>query len=413
MIVAVPAVVALCYAVAGRHAAIVFRISDMEADFLSGILAAILILGLIQILPVPRPHRGLLSLLWLARTGVTLGLMLLYESHYVTLDATFYYRAGLALQDPLGAFAFGEGTGNMAALTGVLSGLTTSYSALKVIFSAIGLAAVYLFYRAAVRATGAEHEGLLLLLGLMPSILFWTSILGKEPVTSLGIGLFALGAVGVLRDRSVPAVGLALAGLLIAASVRVWLGAIFLAPLLAALLVTGRVPVTVKIAAGLAALPAFLLAAEAFSEQFRIATAEDLVLQTNLIAEGFATGGSAQRLVQGFGSFGEMIAFLPVGMFTALFRPLPGEILNPFGLLAGLENAAVLALLVRGVLRNGAAPVLHDPVLVWAVLTLLAWAAVYGFASYHNLGTAFRFRQIVAPILIAFAVHYGLGRLRA
>jgi hypothetical protein len=88
-----------------------------------------------------------------------------------------------------------------------------------------------------------------------------------------------------------------------------------------------------------------------------------------------------------------------------LFRPLPLEVLNPFGLLAGLENAFILTLFVVGLMRHGLGW-FRQPILLWALITLLVWAAAYGFASYQNLGSAFRFRVQVAPILLLLGLYF-------
>ncbi len=99
-----------------------------------------------------------------------------------------------------------------------------------------------------------------------------------------------------------------------------------------------------------------------------------------------------------------MIAFLPIGTFTALFRPLPFEVPNTFGTLAGLENAYLLALFVVGLSRHGLRW-FRQPILLWAVTALLVWGAAYGFASYQNLGTSFRYRAQVAPILLLLGLY--------
>ena len=36
---------------------------------------------------------------------------------------------------------------------------------------------------------------------------------------------------------------------------------------------------------------------------------------------------------------------------------------------------------------------------------MFVWGAVYGFASYQNLGTAFRFRVQVVPILLLLGLY--------
>ncbi|GMG81616.1 hypothetical protein LNKW23_08290 [Paralimibaculum aggregatum] len=406
----VPATVTVCYLLFGDYAALAFQMRDMEWDFLSGVITALLGVALIQVLPLAdERHRQILAMLWLARIAVTLGLMLFYEGYYVVLDAQGYYYNGLRLSDPWALFEYGMGTENITALVGLLSGLTRSYSALKVIFAFIGLLGIYITYLAAARAFGREIPGLLIALGLMPSILFWSSILGKEPVTSFGIALICWGAVGYFTGRGWSAL-LALAiGLVIAASIRSWLAAIFIAPIIATIFLGGRVSPAVKGVTMLAAVPVFLLTVQRFAEHFAIDSAQQLIQQTNQLAKGFATGGSAQKIETQFTSLLDMILFVPKGMFAALFRPLPGEIMNPFGILAGLENAAVLALLVKGMLRQPLRAVLRQPVLLWAVLTVMAWGAFYGFASYANLGTAFRFRQMIMPVLLPLVLFLAYG----
>lgn len=406
----VPLTVVVFYALYGRSAAAGFLIVDMESDFLSGIIAAVIGLVALQVVPFSDPrHRGILTTLWLARISVTLGFMLFYESYYVTLDAFSYYRDGIALDDPLGHFAFGRGTEIVEAFVGVLSWFTHSYSAFKVVFSFLGLMSVYIVYIACTWATGREMPWLLLALGLMPSIVFWTSILGKDPVVSFGISIACVGAVGYLTGRGWQMLVLFAVGVAIAASIRSWLSLIFLAPFLATIFLGGRLSLTIKAAVIALALPVFLVALQGFTEQFAIESARDLVARTNKLAQGFSQGGSAQAVGSGYQSLAGMVVFLPQGMFAALFRPLPGEVMNPFGIMAGLENAAVLVLLIKGAVRQDIRAVLRQPLLLWAVLTLLAWAALYGFVSYYNLGAAFRFRQMVTPILFPMALYLAYG----
>ena len=53
---------------------------------------------------------------------------------------------------------------------------------------------------ALVGRTGSGKSTLLqLLLGLYPSIIFWSSILGKDPIAFLGIGMYVFGVVGWSR----------------------------------------------------------------------------------------------------------------------------------------------------------------------------------------------------------------------
>jgi len=406
-LVLVPLAMLAGYMLFAETAARQLGIFDMPGDYLAGVLAAIAMLFGIQLLPLAGTERRALSILWALRCGVTLGAMLFYESYY-GLDAGMYFRVGTNLSDPAARLAFGAGTYNIQGLVGLLSEISGSYSLLKVLFSLIGLAAVYLFYRAVRLALGGPRIVLLYALGLFPSLLFWSSILGKDPIVLLGLGLYCYGVVGLLMRHDL-AYGVAvILGLVIAASIRTWLGIIFIVPLIATYVLSARSSIILKAGFMAMAVPGFLLALQGFAARFRIETAEDVVARTDTLSQGWARGGSAQVIENGFDSFAAMIAFIPLGAFTALFRPLPGEVLNPFGLLAGLENAAILGLLSLGVWRRGIGWVTH-PLLLWAVLSLGCWAAVYGFVSFQNLGSAFRFRVQVAPILLMLALFLAFG----
>ena len=387
----------------GSFAAARFRIYDMTTDYAAGVIAAFVLLALIYFWPVPAAHRRVLFLLWLLRVGVTLGAMLPYEAYY-GLDATGYYWGGKTLNDPFALLEFGQGTQNITALVGLLSNITESYSAQKVIFSYVGLIAVYIFYRAATICLGQDKIALLYALGLLPSLLFWSSILGKDPIVLLGIAIYCYGVAGLIVRQKMSMLAYVVIGLFIASFIRVWLGVIFVTPLIITYVMSSRSSALTKLIFLLIAIPGFLLTLQGFSEQFSLETTQDLVTTTDQISGAWAYGGSAQQIEGGFTSIQSMIAFMPIGAFTALFRPLPFEVLNAFGLLAGLENAYILVLFVVGLMRYGLGWS-RQPILLWALITLLVWGAAYGFASYQNLGSAFRFRVQVVPILLLLGLY--------
>jgi hypothetical protein len=387
----------------GSFAAVRFRIYDMTTDYAAGVIAGFALLALIFFWPVPAAHRRALFPLWLLRVGVTLGAMLPYEAYY-GLDATGYYLNGKALNDPFALLEFGQGTQNITALVGLLSNITEAYSAQKVIFSYVGLIAIYIFYRAGTICLGQDRIVLLYALGLLPSLLFWSSIMGKDPIVLLGIAIYCYGVAGLFAKQKVLMLFYVVIGLFIASFIRVWLGLIFVTPLIVTYVMSSRSSFLTKLIFILIAVPGFLLTLQGFSERFNLETARDLVATTDQISGAWAHGGSAQQIEGGFTSIPSMIAFLPIGAFTALFRPLPFEIMNPFGILAGLENAFILMLFVTGLMRRGLGW-FRQSILLWALITVLVWGAVYGFVSFQNLGTAFRFRVQVVPILLLLGLY--------
>ncbi len=105
----------------------------------------------------------------------------------------------------------------------------------------------------------------------------------------------------------------------------------------------------------------------------------------------------------------DALKFLPVGFFTALFRPLPGEVMNPFGMLAGLENLLLLGLLWRAI-RAWTREVWRDELVVWFLSYVVVWGILYAFISPQNLGAAVRFKVQALPQLLFLLVYVGFIR---
>lgn len=184
---------------------------------------------------------------------------------------------------------------------------------------------------------------------------------------------------------------------MIAVSVRPWLGLVTGGPLLILGFASVR-QVKVKVSVALTALFGVVAATQVFADRFAVFSVGSLIDTVNRISGTFSVGNSA-RYMPAFSTIGEMIGFLPIGVFTALYRPLPGEVATVFGTLAGLENAILLAATVRLAMpmwRVGVRSLLGR----WLVVVVLFWAVMYAFASYHNAGDAVRFKLQVLPFLL-------------
>lgn len=374
--------------------AISLGLKDVVTDYAVGFLWALIIVASIQLWPVPSRHVSALSVLWLARIAMTLGLMLFYEGNY-GLDAAYYFAVGSHESAPWELLSFGAGTDNMLALVAFQNMvLPASYHATKVTCALMGLVAVYLFYRAACTYRGKDDVRLLYVLGLFPSIIFWGSILGKDPITLLGIAIFTHGAVRFAVSGGMGSIVQMAIGITVAAFIRPWLAMIFILPL-GVLFMFGRIGLIMKILVLTMTVAGLVFSVGEFADQFTIETTQDLVETADSLSEVFSGGGSAQE-VGGFSSAGGMLAFVPWGAFTALLRPLPGEVMNLFGILAGLENGVLLWMILIAIKRSNLVR-LTEPVVAWVVATIILWAAVYSFVSYGNLGTAVRFKLQVMP----------------
>jgi hypothetical protein len=252
-------------------------------------------------------------------------------------------------------------------------------------------------------AVGGSSLAPLWIIGFIPSILFWSSDLGKEPLIFLGIAVATWGTLKLWREPGVvPALALVV-GLAEIFFVRQWMAIIFGAAAATGFVLRPSAPIMRLVALALAAVVAVttLIFASAIMESIGRQT---LLEALEGVSSSWAIGGSAQEPVK-FSSVSDVVAFFPVGAFAALFRPLPGEISGAFGWLAGCENLVLLALMAWAVMRLIGRPWSFP--LVFALALVFWWTSIYAFLSYQNLGTAVRFKLQVLPFLVAII---GLGR---
>jgi hypothetical protein len=398
---------------------------DVASDFRVGFLWAVALWLSLLVWPIRQADKRVLLWVWPVKMVVVLGAMLFVESHYRDNDSFRYFSIPQREGFRWPGFAFGEGTTNVVSLSWLHQQIIPdSYYALKVSFAMVGLIGIYLFYRAAVRFMGREEIRVLYLLALFPSILFWSSILGKDPVMLLGISLYIYGVVGIYAHRHpdlkrLSYVVLLAAGVTLASLIRVWLGPILLAPLavfglIGARHIFAKVLLIVVVVGALA--QALALTNDRFNlagDRFDVESSADLVKTTDYLshtaAKGAAEEGGSSQAVTKFQDLSGMVKFIPIGAFTALFRPLPGEILSPFGFLASLENLGLLALLLRAIKRSKWKD-LKQPLVLWALTVVLVWSVVYGFASTQNLGAAARWKLQILPLFVGLLCYLGRRR---
>ena len=383
--------------------------SDLMSDHAYGVILAVACYTVIAICPVAFSDRLALMAIWSIKVLVALVFMLFYESFYWSLDAYSYFAEPMRPSFSWDGFIIGRGTENIYNLVGLCYQVfPESFHTLKILFSFVGLWAVYLFYRAAVVVLGKKDLRLLYVLALFPSILFWSSTLGKDPIVLFGIGLYAYGAAAWYANGSLRMLILLSVGVLITVFVRIWLGPILLAPLLINYLFAkhGLLKKAIAISLTVVALGSTLTLV---SEQFAIDASQDVLESLDAASRPLSYGGSAQELNADLTQPAQLLAALPMAMFTALFRPLPGEIANVFGFLAGIENVILLLLLGRAIVRFHLAD-LRNPAITGAVLLILAWTLAYAFISYQNLGTAVRFRLQILPVMLAVLLYFGRRR---
>jgi hypothetical protein len=373
----------------------------ITTDYFVGLLWGIVIAVFLTSFPVTVEERKVLIILWGVRCCVTLFAMLFYEYNY-PLDAYGYYETSLQRGFDLSSVGFGHGTENIEAVCWILNHylpIMDSFHALKVVFSFIGFMGTYFAYLGFTMLLGRPDQKLLLLLFLFPSMLFWSSILGKDPINLLGITLYVFGTIGFTKQGRLTFLIPMVFGIALATLIRSWNLAILVLPL-ASLGIRGIKKPALRFLFIGAIAGAAIFSIRMFADQFGVENSSDLINRTQSLSHSWNGGGSGRNAPE-FASLTGMLKFAPLGMFTALFRPLPGEIMNPFGLLAGFENLFLLIFIFRSLKKIFSNKKhLYQPQVTWAVTLILIWSFVYSFVSFQNLGSAIRFRLQILPVML-------------
>lgn len=343
-------------------------------------------------------EQRVICFLWAVKVFICLFISLLYEAHYDELDAFTYFS--LAKGEWGGwNIGLGMGTENVLALSWLHQQVfPEGYHVLKVTFAAIGMFGIRCFYAAA-KTAFPDHvtPRHLLLLGLVPSLAFWSSIIGKDPVGLLAVGMYALGVSRWLAGEGRTGWLWMLSGIALASGIRIWLCPVIILPVVILAVAAMRGVWRQLLGFSLASL-LLALGVYALSEHFSLSRPQDALVVAGDFSRAWATGGSAQEVVE-FGSFTELGMALPWWTFSFLFRPFPGEIPNAFGLLSGLENITMLALCLWAVWVI-ALNRYFTSITVWLALVIITYSMVFSIAGYQNLGTAVRWRLPLIPFMM-------------
>ena len=400
--------------------------SELEIDYAMGLLWWVGIA--IGLWLMGGANRHLLLSGWAAKFFVVLVAMLFYEYKYrYNLDAYLYFRMvatgehwffpgvdwrqeswmpmfqqKVEVATIQGQLVQNIGTENMLRLVMMVSQLTGPYyHALKVVFALFGFLGVWLFYQALVVILGRPFPVAFYALALYPSILFWSSIFGKDPVFLLFIGLYAYGSAVWLARGAV--VGLGWAGLAMVLSYlfRPWMAAIEALPLLFASLVRlfGWIPVVLVISVGIATVGLGTGLPGPLKTMLESGSLVEIMASRAEGQTGQGESGAGLTLAEAQDLWQTPSGLLLV-IFTGLFRPLPFDVKNILVAVAALENSILLILLMVSAFKYLRWSFLKSPIIVWAVTYSLIWSAAYGLLVLTNFGAGARYRLQVLPFIL-------------
>jgi 4-amino-4-deoxy-L-arabinose transferase-like glycosyltransferase len=262
-----------------------------------------------------------------------------------------------------------------------------------------GLAVLFLF-RLADLLVGRRRAILLAAtVAVLPSHVFWTSHTWRDPwvfcFSTLALYRFVLW----LRDGRATDWFVATAAGLATCLFRMSTGIVVMLPLLliSAWHARSRLHWTLRV-------PWLVLCAVALTGLIvvgRHAVPLDEISPTRLAAlrQGLATGGAALFPDLEFRSWGDILAFVPIGATYFLFGPFPWEARGALDGLAAAENLLLYAAVALACIRPWTLGVLRRrevvPLVGFTVLGIAAFGAIEG-----NLGTAYRHKMQFLPFVL-------------
>jgi len=274
-----------------------------------------------------------------------------------------------------------------------------SMPALFVLFAFFSLWGGYFFYRAfCLIFPNGNRAAASVLLFFLPSIVLWTSSIGKDAIIALFLGIAAYG-FALVRTRPGPrsyvVLSIGLAGAMaIRPHVAAMLSVAMVFPYLFAKNLRGIAGGVYKVAGLLilAAASVFLVSqAQDFLQMSDFKNATSVIER---ISNANREGGS------GFGAGSSLPARVAMAPLL-LFRPLPWEIHNPQSAVASLEGLTLLFLLWRR--RNGLLQLVRgwraNPYVLFIVLYAGVFCVTFAAAS-SNFGTLSRMRVMLLPFAV-------------
>jgi hypothetical protein len=337
------------------------------------------------------------------------------NDHYYSgvADAYGYSRVGaqVAAQIRNGDFSFHVGRLIGDGATSIITGIVYTVIGSNIlggffVFAFLGFVSLVLFYRAfRVALPEGDHRRYAKLVFFFPSLLFWTSAIGKDALISLGLGLGALGAARILARARGGFVLLGI-GLCLTALIRPHIALILFAALAVAYLVSKSKtasplnPLAKLLGAVVLVVGGLVLAkvtAHFFGLQSLSVSSIQQVLNTNASNTGAGAGTQGSRVAA---SVSLSPASLPKDIYYVLIRPLPFQAHGLTQLASSLENAFLVVLLIASWRRLASAftAMRRHPYLLLAVLYSLVWIIL--FASLGNLGLLVREQTSLLPLLL-------------
>jgi hypothetical protein len=337
-----------------------------------------------------RPARSLALLLWHLIFGIGFSIFGLL----IGGDAVFYFEESL-----LNSAQINPGTPFVVFFTSLFSSVFgLSFFATSLIFSMFGALGLLAFDAALSRSAQGRSRHVRLIasvLPFLPSLSFWTSGIGKDSLTFLGLGLALFAIQRISKRWLVFAFAVTLIFM-----VRPHIGALLLAGFGAGIVFTSRLSKGLKL---------FFLAAAAGVSLVALPIAANYVGLGGNVSVSDLVSYVEARQQQNLGG-GSSVDITSMNwferMFSYAFRPLFFDANNALALIASIENAFLLAIFCAGgwsIMRRRSFGMLRENnaimLLTYSLLTIFVLSQTTA-----NLGIASRQKWMFMPSALLFLI---------
>lgn len=316
----------------------------------------------------------------------------------------------------------GNSTGSMTAISAALCFLLgSSIYAVTIAIAVASLCGKIALYRAFRAHLPEEMRARLLVATLLvPSVVLWSCGILKESIAITGVGVVCYGVHRFLTGRPITGLLLAPLGVFPIAIVKPYI----LFPLVLAIatwIYTQRLydgqgragtlrirPVWFVVAAG-----AGLAGLVGLMQLFPVYSVDNLgedfgrYQYLGAVAEGgsyYGIGDEAKRSLAG------QVAFVPIALFTSLFRPFLFEVHNVLAFVNALESTAFTIYVIRILFKVRPLPafrlIMSRPILPVSLVFTISFGIAVGLAT-TNFGSLSRYRMPLMPFYAALVLVLG------
>jgi hypothetical protein len=354
----------------------------------------------------------LLAALVLKMLGALLRVYVVSDVYGGEGDSLAYHSEGTRIAIAFRAGDFHTGlptltdTDFISFLTGLIYTVTGStFVGGFMIFSWLGFWGLFYFYRAfTIALPDAKRSSYAILLFFLPSLVFWPSGIGKEAWMVFGLGIAAYGGARAMTNAFWRGIAVAVVGLWFC-----WLVRPHIAGLMAVALcvgyVVGRSSWTLK-EYGLF-VRVLSIAVAIVVSGFVVRQAQEFLSDSGIDTSGGLSqtlAETGQRTGKGGSEFTPVVVEtpldVPMAAVTVLFRPFPIEAGSTQAMVASLEGAFLLVLVVVRIrwVVTAFKSILRRPYVAFAFFFVGMFVVAY--SSISNFGLLARQRVQVLPVLL-------------